>query len=186
MKHKIVTILVQGALALSVSLVSVGTMGRVAQPAGQSMIPKAFVEGYARAHESGATTTAVEWDRTLAPQVRAADITLPGRTMTFEQALKPRSGMSDETPTQYLKYLSEVASVRAYVDGLVRQWSRDSAELTTWQTRNEASHKPAVSRPHTVAGIFEQFLRLEGTSFTAEPPRTARDIDFSASLAVGK
>lgn len=183
MKHKVVTILVQGALALSVSLVSVGTMNRAAQPVGQNMIPKTFVEGYARARASGATQTAVEWDRTLAPQVRVADVTLPGGTMTFEQALKPRSGMSDETPTQYLKYLSEVASVRAYVEGLVRQWNRASAELVTWQNRNEASHNPSVSRPHTLGGIVEQFLRLEGTSFTAEPPRTARDIDFSASLA---
>ena len=62
--------------------------------------------------------SAVAWDRTLAPQVRAADITLPGGTMTFGQALKLRPGMSDETPTQYLKYLSEVASVRTYVEGL--------------------------------------------------------------------
>jgi hypothetical protein len=183
MKHKIVTILVQGALALSVSLVSVGTMDRAAQPVAQRTIPKAFVEGYARARASGATSTVVEWDGTLAPQVRAADITLPGGMMTLGQALKPRSGMSDETPTQYLKYLSEVASVRAYVEGLVSQWSRVSAELTTWQNLNEASHKSSVSRPHTVTGIFEQFLRLEGTSFTAEPPRTAHDIDFSVSLA---
>ena len=183
MKHKVVTILAQVVLALSVSLVSVGTMNRAGQPVAQKMVPKAFVAGYARARESGATPAAVEWDKSLAPQVRVADITLPGGTMTFEQALKPRSGMSDETPTQYLKYLSEVASVRQYVEGLLRQWNLASAEFMTWQNRNEASHNRAGSRPHTLGGVFEQFLRLEGTSFTAEPPRTAHDIDFSASLA---
>jgi len=183
MKNKFVTILAQVALALSVSLVSVGTMNRAAQPVAQKMVPKAFVEGYARAHESVATPTAVEWDESLVPQVRVEDLTLPGGTMTFGQALKPRSGLSDETPTQYLKYLSEVASVRAYVSGLVRQWNRVSAELTTWQNREQARYNPSASRTHTLAGVFEQFLRLEGTSFTAEPPQTARDIDISASLA---
>jgi hypothetical protein len=197
MKHKYVAILAQVVLASSIAMVSVGTMNRAAQPVGESMIPKAFVDGYARTHESGATQTAVEWDETLAPQVRALDITLPGGTMTFGEALKLRTGMSDETPTQYLKYLSEVASVRAYVEGLVRQWNRVSAELTARQKLEEARHQrqgtrspseadgvmSPTSRPHTVAGIVEQFLRLEGTSFTAEPPRTAQDIDFSASLA---
>jgi hypothetical protein len=46
--------------------------------------------------------------------------------MTYGEAQKPRRGQSEETPVQYLNYLSQVAKVREYVQDLVREWTKDS------------------------------------------------------------
>jgi hypothetical protein len=185
MKHKILVVLVQAGLALSVSMVSVGALGKAVKATGQEMIPTAFVEAYAASQQAVLTGARAVWSHALAPQVRITDVTAPGGVITYGEALHPRKGQPDETPHQYLTYLSEVATVRKYAQGLVQQWKQESAERSRKQARElrALTLGRAAGKPRTLGAVFEQLLRIEGSSLAATPPRTDRNLDLAASLS---
>lgn len=135
MKSKILATLAAAVLVVSVfaALSSAGASGKAIKGIGQGPIPRAFVEAYAVSHQPTVAGANAEWNKELAPQKTITDITLPGGTMTYEEALHPRQGLPGETPEQYLNYLSEVGRVRQYVRDLSRKWSEAGSEFLAQQ-----------------------------------------------------
>jgi len=119
--------MVQGVLALSISMVSVSALGKATRETLQRMVPRAFIQAHASVQPSEPSDASAVLKQAPAASVRVADITMPGSAMTHSEALQLRKGLPDETPEQYLSYLAEVARVRKFAQNLVREWKKDSS-----------------------------------------------------------
>ena len=127
MMRNLLVAMVQGVLALSISMVSGSALGKATRETLQSVIPRAFVQAHASTQPSETPDATLALKQAPAASVRVADITMPGSPMTYAEALQLRKGLPDETPVQYLSYLAEVARVRKYAQNLVREWKKDSS-----------------------------------------------------------
>jgi hypothetical protein len=119
--------MVQGVLALSISMVSVSALGKATRETLQRVIPRAFVQAHTPLEPSEPADASAVLKQEPAAAVRVADIRMPGSALTYGEALQLRKGLPGETPTQYLDYLAEAARVRKYAQNLVREWQRDSS-----------------------------------------------------------
>ena len=127
MMRNLFVAMVQGVLALSISMVSVSSLGKATRETLEQVIPRAFIQTHAAAQASEVSDATVVLKQAPTASVRVADITMPGSPMTYGEALQLRKGLPDETPVQYLSYLAEVARVRKYAQNLVREWQKDSS-----------------------------------------------------------
>jgi hypothetical protein len=138
MNKQLASVLAQVGLGVLVSTVSVQPLKQTGKAPEKVRVPRGFVESYAVAHQPTVAGVNAEWVWDGTSDMALKDVTLPGEAVSYGEALHARRGQPGETPSQYLGYLSAVARVRRYAEGLLKEWEHKSMIPATLSRGNGA------------------------------------------------